>query len=53
MLVKFQSHATGMVAFGPDQEDRDVDLTRTVEIQDVGKTTVEIPAEAKKKLEGK
>ena len=52
-LVKFQSQASGKAPFGPDQEVRDIDLTRTVEIQEVGKTTVEIPEEAKKKLESK
>lgn len=52
-LVKFESHATGMAPFGPDQEERDMDVTRTVEIQDVGKTTVEISEAAKKKLADK
>jgi hypothetical protein len=52
-LVKYQSHLQGKVAFGPDQEERDMDITRTIEIQDVGKTKLEIPEEAKKKLEAK
>jgi hypothetical protein len=52
-LVKFESLATGMAPFGPDQEERDMDVTRTVEIQDVGKTTVEISEAAKKKLADK
>ena len=30
-----------------------MDQTRTVEIQDVGMTKIDIPAEAKKKLEAK
>ena len=52
-LVKFESHVQGTVAFGPDQEEREMDMTRTVDIHDVGKTKVEVPAEAKKKLEAK
>lgn len=51
-LVKFESHLHGAVPFGPDQEERDVDVTRTVEIREVGKTKVEIPEAARKKLAG-
>ena len=50
-LVKFQSHIQGRIPFGPEQEERDMDITRTVEIKDVGKTKVEVPEEAKKKLD--
>jgi len=50
-LVKFESHLQGTVAFGPDQEEHEMDVTRTVEIKDVGTTTVEVPAAAKSKLE--
>ena len=52
-LSKFESHVKGSVAFGPDQEERDMETIRTVEIQSVGTTKVEVPAEAKKKLEAK
>jgi hypothetical protein len=52
-LSKFESHVKGMVAFGPDQEERDMETIRTVEIQNVGATKVEVPAEAKKKLEAR
>jgi hypothetical protein len=52
-LTKFESHVQGTTAFGPDQEERDVDMTRTVEIKDIGTTKVEVPAEAKQKLEAK
>ena len=52
-LVKFESHLQGAVAFGPDQEEREMDMTRTIEIQEVGTTKLEVPAEAKKKLEPK
>jgi hypothetical protein len=52
-LTKFQSDAKGSVAFGQDQEARDMQVIRTVEIQNVGSTKVEVPAEAKKKLEAK
>src|SRR5208282_4880611 len=45
-LVKYQTHLTGTVTF--DNNDATLDFTRTTEIQDVGTTKVEIPAEAKK-----
>jgi len=52
-LVKFESHFQGTSAFGPDQEERNFEITRTVEIQDVGTTKLELPAEAAKILEAK
>jgi len=52
-LTKFESHLRGTIAFGPDQEEREMDTTRTVEIQDVGTTKIEVPADAQKKLEAK
>ncbi len=52
-LSKFESHLQGTVAFGPDQEERDFEVTRTVEIKDVGTTKLEVPAEAKKIFETK
>jgi hypothetical protein len=51
-LTKFESHLQAKVTFG-DQEDQVFEMTRTVEIQNVGTTKVEVPAEAKKKLESK
>lgn len=48
-LLKFQTHVTGTVSFNGN--DRDVDRTTTTEIKDVGMTKIEIPAEARKKLE--
>jgi hypothetical protein len=51
-LVKFESHLQVTTALG-DQGDRDMDITRTTEIQDVGTTKVDVPAEAKAKLEPK
>jgi hypothetical protein len=48
-LTKFQSHVTGTVSFNGN--DRDVDRTTTTEIKDIGTTKVEVPDEAKKKLE--
>ncbi|HLK54391.1 MAG TPA: hypothetical protein VKU42_13115, partial [Candidatus Angelobacter sp.] len=51
-LTKFESHLEAKVTFG-DQEDQPFEMTRTVEIQNVGTTKVEVPAEAKKKLESK
>ncbi len=50
-LTKFMSHIHGTTIFGPDQEEREIDLTRTVEIHDKGTTKLEVPADAKKKLE--
>jgi hypothetical protein len=46
-LVKYQYHVQGTVRF--NDQDREVDRTTTVEIKDVGKTKVEVPAEAKTK----
>ena len=48
-LVKYQYHVQGTVSFNGN--DRDVDRTTTVEIKDVNSTKIEVPAEAKKKLE--
>ena len=48
-LVKYQTHLTGTVSF--DGNDTVLDFTRTTEIQEVGTTKMDIPGEAKKKLE--
>jgi hypothetical protein len=48
-LVKYQFHVSGTVSFNGN--DRDVDRTTTVEIKDVGATKIEVPDDAKKKLE--
>jgi hypothetical protein len=48
-LVKYQFHVTGTVSFGGN--DRDIDRTTTVEIKDVGATKLDVPDDAKKKLE--
>ncbi len=48
-LVKYQFHVSGTVSFGGN--DRDVDRTTTVEIKDVGATKIEVPDDAKKKLQ--
>ena len=47
-LSKYSYNVKGTVSF--NNNDRDVDRTTTVEIKDVGTTTVTIPEEAKKKL---
>jgi hypothetical protein len=52
-LAKFESHLQGKMAFGPDQDERDFEVTRTVEIKDVGTTRLEVPEAARKKLENK
>jgi hypothetical protein len=48
-LVKYQTHLTGTVSF--DGNDAALDFTKTTEIQEVGTTKLDIPDEAKKKLE--
>ena len=48
-LVKYQFRVQGTVSFGGN--DRDVDRTTTVEIRDVNSTKIEVPAEAKKKMQ--
>jgi hypothetical protein len=48
-LVKYSFHVTGTVSFNGN--DRDVDRTTTVEIKDVGTTKIEVPDDAKKKLQ--
>jgi len=52
-LAKFESQVKGTVAFGADQEEREVEVIRTVVIQNAGDTPIAIPAEAKKILESK
>jgi hypothetical protein len=52
-LNKFESHLKGTVSFGQDGQENEFEMTRTFEIQDVGATKVEVPAEAKNKLEPK
>ena len=48
MPVKYQVHVEGTINF--NGEDRDMDRTTTVEIKNVGATTIEVPEAAKKKL---
>lgn len=48
-LVKYSFHVTGTVSF--NSGDRNIDRTTTVEIKDVDKTKIEVPDDAKKKLE--
>ena len=48
-LAKFQFHLQGTVSFNGN--DRDVDRTTTVEIKGVNSTKIEVPDEAKKKLQ--
>lgn len=53
-LDKFESHVQGTIRFGgPDGEEHDVEITRTIAIQDVGTTKIDVPAQAKEKLEPK
>jgi hypothetical protein len=49
LLAKYEMKVKGTVSFGGN--DRDVDRTTTVEINDVGSTKIDVPDEAKKKLE--
>jgi hypothetical protein len=48
-LVKYSFHVSGTMSFNGN--DRDVDRTTTVEIKDVGTTKIEVPEDAKKKLQ--
>jgi hypothetical protein len=48
-VTKYTSHVTGTITV--NGEDRDIDTTTTTEISDVGSTKVDVPDEAKKKLE--
>jgi hypothetical protein len=50
-LAKYEWHLLGTVSFGDN--DMEMDQTKTVEIQNVGTTKMDIPAEAKKLLEAK
>jgi len=47
-LAKYEYKVSGTITF--NGEDRDIERTTTVEIKDVGKTKVEVPEGAKKKL---
>jgi len=49
-INKVEYHVTGTVSFNGN--DRDIDRTTTITIKDVGSTKVEVPEDAKKKLEG-
>jgi hypothetical protein len=48
-LSKYETHVSGKVSFNGN--DRDIDRTTTVEIKDVGTTKIDVPDDAKKKLE--
>ena len=48
-LTKYSFHVTGTMSRG--DQDMDIDRTTTVTIKDVGTTKVEVPDDAKKKLE--
>lgn len=48
VLTKYQYKVSGTVSFNGN--DRDVNRTTTVEVKDVGTTTVTVPDEAKKKM---
>jgi hypothetical protein len=47
-LAKCEYKVSGTINFGG--EDRDIERTTTIEIKDVGKTKIEVPEDAKKKL---
>ena len=47
-IAKYETKVTGKMSF--NGEARDIERTTTVEIKDVGKTTIEVPDDAKKKL---
>ena len=47
-LTKYQTKVSGKVEF--NGESREIERTTTIEIKDVGKTKIEVPDDAKKKL---
>jgi hypothetical protein len=49
LVSKYELKVKGTVTFNGN--DRDVDRTTTVEIKNIGSTKVEVPEEARKKLE--
>jgi hypothetical protein len=49
LVSKYELKIKGTVSFNGN--DRDVDRTTAVEIKDIGSTKVEVPEEARKKLE--
>jgi hypothetical protein len=48
-LAKYELKVKGTMSFNGN--DRDIDRTSTVEIKDIGSTKLEVPADAKKKME--
>lgn len=50
MVQKYILKVEGKVAFGQDQQERNIERISTTEIKDVGTTKMEIPAEATKKV---
>lgn len=50
MLSKYQYNVQAKITVGADKREVEVDRTTTVEIKDVGTTTVKVSEEAKKKL---
>jgi hypothetical protein len=49
MLTKYEVKVKGSISF--NGSDRDIDRTTTVEIKDIGSTKIEVPQEAKQKLD--
>ncbi len=49
-LMKYQLHLQGTVTFGPDGEERDIEIISTTVFKNVGNTKVDVPAEARAKL---
>jgi hypothetical protein len=49
LLSKYEVNVKGKISFNGN--DRDVDRTTTIEIKDIGSTKIEVPEEAKKKLD--
>ena len=50
-LTKYQTHITGSMNYGLGGNPVDADRTKTVTIKDVGATKVEVPDDAKKKMQ--
>ena len=50
VLSKYETRVEGKMSFGRDGQERDINRATVTEIQEVGSTKIEVPAEAKKKL---
>jgi hypothetical protein len=50
LLTQYEVNVKGLVVFGQDQTEREMDRTTKVEIKEIGTTKVTVPEDAKKKF---